>query len=105
MATAQTQPVAKVSALSDGRLLLNGQPADIGAIKAELGRLKAAGGVIWYYRQNAQSEPTAQAMSVIALVAEQRLPVSMSTKPDFSDYVDEKGNSVPRAILSPIPGK
>ena len=36
MAIAQGPPVVKVSALSDGRLLLNGQPADIGAIKAEL---------------------------------------------------------------------
>lgn len=105
VANAQSPLVAKVSALSDGSLLLDGKPADLGTIKAALGRLKASGGVVWYHRQNPQAEPTAQAMAVIAIIVEQHLPVSMSAKPDFSDYVDDKGNSLPRANQSPSPAK
>jgi hypothetical protein len=30
------------------------------------------------------------------MIIERKLPVSMSTKPDFSDYVDEQGKSRPR---------
>jgi hypothetical protein len=35
-------------------------------------------------------------MAVVELVVKHRLPISMSTKPDFSDYVDGDGTSRPR---------
>jgi hypothetical protein len=35
-------------------------------------------------------------MAVLRLVMGHRLPVSFSSKPDFSDYVDEAGASHPR---------
>jgi len=30
-------------------------------------------------------------MAVVKLVVKYKLPISMSSKPDFSDYVDESG--------------
>ena len=83
--------VSKVSVLSSGNLLLNGVPSDLAQIEAELLKQKASGGSVWYYRENAQAEPPLEAMSVIALVTKHGLPVSMSTQPDFSDYVDGNG--------------
>jgi hypothetical protein len=88
--------VAKVSALSSGSLLLNGKQVDLKSIETELGKLKAAKGEVWYYRENPQSEPHPNAMAVIQLVVKHQLPISMSTKPDFSDYVDRDGRSKPR---------
>ena len=96
---AQTPPIARVSALADGRLLLNGEPVTVSLLSAALKNLKVANGVVWYYRENGQGEPTPQAMSAIKLIVEQSLPVSMSSKPDFSDYIDQSGNSKPRQKL------
>ena len=101
-AMAQTPPIARVSALADGRLLLNGEPVTVSLLSAALKNLKVANGVVWYYRENGQGEPTPQAMSAmsaIKLIVEQSLPVSMSSKPDFSDYIDQSGNSKPRQKL------
>ena len=96
LASAQQSPVARVTALSSGRLLLNGSEITVQTLSSEFERLKANGGAVWYYRENPQSEPPPQAMEVIKLVIRNQLPVSMSSKPDFSDYVDENGHSRPR---------
>ena len=93
---AQTPPIARVSVLADGKLLLNGELVTLSALSAALKKLKEANGVVWYYRENGQGEPTPQAMSAIKLVVEHSLPVSMSSKADFSDYIDATGNSKPR---------
>ena len=96
--TALAQPlnIARVNASASGGLLLNGKPADIQAVDAALKQLKASKGALWYYRENAQGEPSPEAMSVLKLAVRYGLPVSMSTKPDFSDYVDANGRSQAR---------
>src|SRR5262245_56279078 len=48
-------PHAKISPLSSGALLLNGQPSDLASIEAELKRLQTKG-TVWYYRNNPQAE-------------------------------------------------
>jgi hypothetical protein len=85
--------VARISVLASGRLLLNGSPTDLAGIDAELQRQKTRGGVIWYYRETAQSEPPTEAMSVMELIIKHGLPVRMSTQPDFSDYIDGDGKA------------
>jgi hypothetical protein len=77
-------------------LLLNGTATDLSEIEAEFARLKKVGGAVWYYRESPESEPPANAMAVVKLVVKYKLPISMSSKPDFSDYVDESGQSHPR---------
>jgi len=95
----QAQPIARVSALSDGRLLLNGQPSSLAAIEAEFKKLQAAKGSVMYHRENARSEAGPEAMSVIDLVVKYGLPISLSSKSDFSDYIDANGQSQPRPIV------
>ena len=85
--------IIKISALASGKLLLNGQDSSLPTIETELKNTK---GVVWYFRENPQSEPPPEAMAVIELVVKYKLPISMSSKPDFSDYIDENGNSKPR---------
>jgi hypothetical protein len=48
---------------------------------------------VWYYREAAGGEAPAAAMEVMKMVAENRLPISLCSKADFSDYVDLKGVS------------
>jgi hypothetical protein len=87
---------AKVSVLASGKILLNGHASSLGEIEKEFIRQKASGGSVWYYRENGQGAPPPEAMAVIELVVKYGLSVSMSSRPDFSDYIDGNGESHPR---------
>jgi GTP cyclohydrolase II len=75
---------------------LDGAETSIGEVKRALEKVKAKRGMVWYYRASGKGEPPVQAIEVFKLIVESKLPISLSTKPDFSDYVDEKGQSLPR---------
>lgn len=81
---------------ADGTLTVDGAGASLDALAQRLDALVEARGVVWYYREGADAEPPEIASKVIALVIERRLPISMSTRSDFSDVVDEQGVSRPR---------
>jgi len=90
-------PAAKVSVLIDGRVLLNGTAVTFDALDKALTKIKASSGVVWYYREDAGNpEPPAAASHVVELIIKHKVPVSMSTKPDFSDSVGADGVSHPR---------
>jgi hypothetical protein len=90
------EPVAKVTVLASGVLLLDGQPTTLPALDERLKALKAANGAVWYHRQNPAAEPPPQGTAAVQLIIKHQLPVSMSARPDFSDYVDKDGVSRPR---------
>ena len=91
-----TEIVLKVSVLQSGKLLANGADIQLDELDARLSQVKSQNGVVWYYREGGQGEPPPIAMEVVKLVVKQSLPISMSSKPDFSDTIDEQGNSRPR---------
>jgi len=86
----------KVSVLSNGSVLLEGRPATLADLDAALAQTQKAKGQVWYYRETARGEPPAVSAHVIRRVAALKLPISLSSKPDFSDWVDAKGVSRPR---------
>ena len=88
--------MARISALSSGAILLNGHLTSLVDIDEELERVKEHNGIVWYYRENPEQKPPRQAVEVIQLVIKHELPISFSTRSDFSDYVDENGYSKPR---------
>jgi hypothetical protein len=85
--------VVKISVLSNGDIFEDGQKVTIDQLATSLQKAKAASGKVWYYREAAGQEPPAVAMQVMKIVVDNGLPISLSTKPDFSDYVDEKGQT------------
>jgi hypothetical protein len=89
-------PILRLSVLASGKVLLEGKESNIPEIRKALEKTKASGGVVWYYRENGKDEPPSQAMELIEVIVENKLPISMSSKPDFSDYIDENGQSRPR---------
>ena len=93
---ASAERVAKVAVLSSGVVLLDGKQTTLQALEEHFKGLKATGGAVWYYRENPRAEPTAQAMAVVQLIIKYQLSVSMSSKRDFSDYIDQDGISRPR---------
>jgi hypothetical protein len=91
------EPVAKISALSSGKILLDGKATTLAALDTALSVLAKSKDVVWYYREAAEAAgPPAASMEVIELVIKHRLPVSMSTKLDFSDAVGPDGQRHPR---------
>jgi len=86
----------KISVLKDGSILANGKATSMPELDRELVSLKKSGGTVWYYRESGQREPPHQAMEVIKLVADKSLPITLSSKSDFSDYVGQDGQSHPR---------
>ena len=92
----QKTPIVRVSVLASVKVFLNGKESNLVAIKAAFEKTKAENGSVWYYRENAKGEPPPQGMEVIKLIVENKLPISMSSKADFSDYIDENGQSRPR---------
>ena len=91
-----TDVILKVSVLQSGKLLADETEIRLDGLDARLAQVKSHNGVVWYYRGGGQGEPPPVAMEVIKLVVKHSLPVGMSSKPDFSDTIDEHGISRPR---------
>jgi len=91
----------RVTVLANGNILLEGQPATLPELDAALARAKESIGQVWYHRESAGSEATATAKHVIQRITALKLPISLSSKPDFSDWVDAKGVSHPRNQAKP----
>ena len=87
----------KISVLASGEMLLDGQSADSRQLDLVLEKVKLEGGQVWYYREASGAAPTPLSRAVIQSVVRHKLPISLSSKPDFSDWVDAKGVSHPRA--------
>ncbi len=89
-------PIVKISVLTSGKILIDGTESTLAQVEQRFTQLKSEGGSVWYYRESGQQEPPPEAMQVIKLVADNGLPISLSSKPDFSDYVGEDGQLQPR---------
>jgi len=84
-------PVLKVAVFADGRLTVDGTAATIQSLQASLHTLSEKHGVVWYYREAGQQEPPPIAMDVMKAVVEARLPIRLSSRPDYSDAIGADG--------------
>src|SRR5205823_2681093 len=88
--------VLKISVLASGAVFLDGEQVSLEKLRMAVEGAKAGHPVVWYHREAPAGEPPAEALEVMKMVVENRLPISLCSKPDFSDYVDAKGVSHPR---------
>jgi hypothetical protein len=86
----------QITIQESGGVLLGGIAIKPSELTAALDETKEKNGAVWYYRENPAAEPPPSATQVIQMIIDRKLPITMSTKPDFSDYVDENGNVHPR---------
>jgi hypothetical protein len=91
-------PVGKIAVTAAGVVSFDGAAISLEGLKSKLVDLKKRSGTIWYYREAAGSAPSTQATEVLNLIARSRLPISLSTKPDYSDVVLPDGTIRPRAL-------
>jgi hypothetical protein len=87
-------PVLKIAVLVDGSISANGSPTTVESLRESLKTLAKQKGVVWYYREAPQGPAPPQAMQVTRLVAENRLPIRLSTRPDYSNSVGTDGRPV-----------
>jgi hypothetical protein len=86
--------ITKIKVNRDGVILLNDEAVTIEALKDSLAKVgQSAGSAVWYYRDNPAGEPHPNAMLVLQAIVNAKLPVRLSTKPDFSDFVGADGPS------------
>jgi len=90
--------IGKIAVTADGVISFDGAAVTLEGLKLKLVDLRKRNGTIWYYREAAGSAPSAQATEVLKLIAQSRLPISLSTKPDYSDVVLPDGTTRPRAL-------
>jgi hypothetical protein len=74
-----------------GGITANGEPITHQEARALLERLRDCSGEVWYYREQASQRASDDAMRVIRFVEEYGLPITFSSKEDFSDVVDGSG--------------
>ena len=85
-------PVAKIAVTNSG-ITYDGVAVTLDELKVKITDLKKRNGKVLYYRQpsNGHGDPPANALEVIQLLLDNKLPVSMAGTPDFSDGDDEDG--------------
>src|ERR1019366_7807428 len=86
----------KIGVLASGPIRLDGQPADLERLDGALETAKQNHGQVWYYREAADAQPPPAGLAVIQRVVRHKLPISLSSKADFSDWVDGQGGPHPR---------
>ena len=82
----------QITILESGGVLLGGIAVKPNELIVALDKAQESNGKVWYYRENPAAEPPPSASQVIQMIIDRKLAITMSTKPDFSDYVDENGN-------------
>jgi biopolymer transport protein ExbD len=87
-------PKIKVAVFADGRITADGNPTTIEELRQKFQKLAEQKGSVWYYREAGQAEPPAQAMQVIKEVVAARLPIRLSSQPDYSDAIGFDGKPI-----------
>src|SRR5262245_50435710 len=88
--------VLKVAVKTDGTVLVDGVACDLGKLDIKLGSLAVNKGEVWFYRENMRSEPHPVVNAIMDKIIKNGVRLSVSTKPDFSDYIDAEGVVHPR---------
>jgi|SRR5438874_604147 len=79
--------VLKVAVFAAGGLTVNGTASTIQTLRESLRSLSEKHGVVWYYREAGQQEPPPIARKVMQAVIDARLPIRLSSRPDYSDSI------------------
>lgn len=89
-------PVLKIAVFMDGRLTVDGKAATVQELRESLRSLSEKHGEVWYYREAGQQDPPPVAMEVLRAVVDARLPIRLSSRPDYSDSIGPDGRPVPK---------
>lgn len=84
-------PIGKVRVYRSGKMTLDGRQVKIDEMRKGLSDLKKNNGVVWYFGEAGEQEPHPNGPLVLQAIMDNKLPVSMSNKEDFSTVVLQDG--------------
>jgi len=101
-AAAQTPPHPRpqdvqVGIVHEAVVILDGHPSTLADVDARFRTAEKAGGMVWYFRDpsTAKSDADMQAAhQLFDLIARHHLSITLSSKSDYSDYVDMQDGSL-----------
>jgi hypothetical protein len=85
-----------IAVMRDGRITADCAAMTLEELAPKLDALAANKGSVYYYREAGQEDPHPNAMKVLDATMRRKLPLSLSSKPDYSDVIDQNGVSRPR---------
>jgi hypothetical protein len=85
--------ITRIAVFRSGVIEIDGSRATLADLRIALARVKEKHGGVWYYREGGSAEPTGAQMDAFKSLVEARVPISLSSKPDFSDYIGPDGQS------------
>jgi len=94
--TCAEPPIGKVRVYRSGKMTLDGRQVTINEMRKGLFDLKKKNGVVWYFREVGEQEPHPNGPLVVQAIIDNKLPVSMSNKEDYSTVVLQDGTIKPR---------
>jgi hypothetical protein len=86
--------VLKIAVMADGRITVDGSPATIDSLRVSLKRLAEQKGIVWYYREAGEAKAPPVSAEAIQAVIENRLPIKLSSRSDFSDAIGPDGKPI-----------
>ena len=89
------EPVAQIRVSRAGQVELDGKRVTREELRAALARLSREGGSVQYYREGWNERPSEEAARVFEVIIDARMPIQLSSQPDFSDYIGPDGVPVP----------
>ena len=78
--------------MANGRITVNGAPATMESLRESLKTLAEQKGVVRYYREAANTEPSPVVKQVVQAIVDARLPVRLSNRADYSDTIGPDGS-------------
>ena len=91
-------PVLKISVLTSGVVLANGERTMVPLLERELMAVKARDGEVWYFREGDDAYPNRSGLTLFGLLIKHHVRTSLSDRPDFSD-LEERETSRSEANL------
>ena len=92
---ASTDSAIEVCLFRDGHIKIDGRATKLAEVPAALDAAK--GDAVAYYREGGDGEPSGEQSATIEpllnAIMNKRLPIRLSSKPAFSDCVDDKRHS------------
>jgi hypothetical protein len=89
---------ARVKVSANGGVTFDEKSVTQEELEHALDRLKERNGAVLYYRENPGGVAPDSTMKPFRAILAAGLPVSLSTDPNFADYVDPQGNVRRRAL-------
>ena len=80
--------------MADGHVTVNGRSATLESLRQSLKTLSRQKGVVWYYREAANTEGPQVVREVVQAIIDAHLPVRLSSRPDYSDAIGPDGKPV-----------